>query len=72
MPIELWWWVKPLFETGYLTLIVFCVIGTLLEKLIPDNKITPILAVFAIAPWVIAPLSVVVWLLTNILIMIWR
>lgn len=72
MPIEFWWWVEPLFFTGYLTIIVLGILGMLIDKAWPGNLFSYVLAVLAIAPWLICFLAVVVWLLTNILIIIWR
>ena len=73
MPIELWWWVPPLFETGLLSLVVFAIIATLVDKMFPQSWILPaIIAFIAITPWLVCCASVVIWLITNILILIWR
>lgn len=72
MPIKLWWWVSPLCGTGYLTLLVFGGLAVLIDKAKPYNTISSIFAWIAFAPWLISILSTVVWLLINVLILIWR
>lgn len=72
MPIKLWWWVSPLFLTGWITFIFFSVASVIADKVCNKDWIPAVLAAIAIAPWVICGLSVVVLLVTNILIFIWR
>lgn len=72
MPIEFWWWVKPLWFTGYVTALTLGVAAIILDEAKPDSVLSNILAVLALAPWAISFVSVVVWLLINILILIWR
>lgn len=74
MPIELWWWLEPLFETGLLTMIIFGFLCYLLNEVdgMTANIIRNISLLLAVAPWVIASLSVIVWFVINILILIWR
>ena len=72
MPIELWWWVEPMFYTGLLTLFVVGVPSLWLDDAMPRSWLPELLAVLAIAPLVICLGSVIVWLLTNALIVIWR
>ena len=69
MADELWmWWMKSLFFTGVVTIVVFCGIAELIDKLKPDSKLVPISTLIGVLPWVIDILSVVVWLL----VLIWR
>ena len=72
MPIELWWWVKPLFETGILTLLIFGIATILVGKVRPDSICSFIFAIIGILPWAICAITVAAWLITNILILIWR
>ena len=72
MPIELWWWVIPLWFTGYLTAVVFGAAAYLLDTVIPDTPVPIICAIIAVMPWVICALAGVVWLIANALIVIWR
>lgn len=72
MPIELWWWVEPLFETGFLTLVTLTVAGLLLDQVIPHSPIPMVIACAGILPWVICVLAFFGWLITNVLILIWR
>ena len=71
MPIGLWWWIEPLFETGIVTLILFTPFAVLFEKTGRPSLAT-FVAFMAVAPLVFVPLNVVLWFVTNILIMIWR
>ena len=73
MPIEFWWWIEPLWLTGFLTLIIFGTIGAIREKINPyGNPISGILAALAVGPWCICALSVIAWLVINALVLIWR
>lgn len=72
MPIELWWWVEPLFYTGLLTLFVVGVPSIWLADAMPRSRLPELLMVLAIAPLVVCFGIVIVWLLTNALIVIWR
>lgn len=72
MPIELWWWVGPLFFTGFLVAIICILVGYILERIWPGNIATVIIAVVGILPWAVCAVSILVWLIANILIIIWR
>ena len=72
MPIEFWWWIEPMFNTGFVTLFVCAIIAVLIEKAFPYNSVSMFFAVLTIVPWLISALSVAVWLLVNVLILIWR
>ena len=72
MPIELWWWVVPLFLTGWLTLLTFGIAAILIDAAYPDSICSYLFAIIACLPWVICAATVVVWLIVNILILIWR
>ena len=67
MPIELWWWLKPLYQTSILWLILFGGIAGLTK-----SKSGEILAVIAIAPLAVCIASSIMWFLMNVLIWIWR
>lgn len=72
MPIELWWWVEPLYLTGFLAMFVLIPIAVLIDKVKPYNIFSAFLAVIAIAPPAASGLSLVVWLIINALVFIWR
>lgn len=74
MPIEFWWWIEPLWLTGFLTVVIFGTIGAIREKIKPSYKdiVSDILAALAIGPWCICALSVIAWLVINALVLIWR
>lgn len=72
MPIEFWWWIEPLWLTGFLMLLVFTPLAALFDKAMPHKRISDIFAVLAILPFVVSAASVVVWLVINALILIWR
>ncbi len=72
MPIEFWWWIEPLWLTGYLALVIFGILSLLLDKAKPDSLISNICAIIAFLPWVVSAASVIVWLIINALILIWR
>lgn len=71
MAIELWWWIKPLFETGLVTLLVIGVPAIWMAR-VGCYRISVIMAIVAVAPYVVTILSVLVWLLGNVMISIWR
>ena len=71
MPIEIWWWMKPLFYTGWLTLIVLGLASIGLDKVKPGNFASIIMIVLAVAPWLACFGAFLVWLVANILILIW-
>jgi hypothetical protein len=72
MPIELWPWAGKLFYTGWLTLMILGPIGIWVDNAKPGSKVALVLAILAIAPIAIFAVTVAVWIVTNILIMIWR
>lgn len=72
MPIKLWWWVSPLFLTGWIFFIFFGIAAIVVDAVCNNNWVPAVLVAIAIAPWVVCAVSVVVWLVTNILILIWR
>lgn len=72
MPIELWWWVEPLFDTGFLTIMLAAVIAHVVDKNTSSTVIPAIVVAIGIAPWIICVCSVLVWFVTNVLIIIWR
>lgn len=72
MPIELWPWVGKLFFTGGLTLVILGAISIWVDNAKPGSTVALVLAILSIAPLAICAVAVIVWLLTNILIVIWR
>ena len=72
MAIELWWWVGKLFYTGLLALLILGPIGIWVDNVKPGSTVALVLVILAIAPFAICAVTVVGWLLTNILIVIWR
>ena len=70
MPIELWWWVKPLFETGFFTLVLLGPIAAWMGN--RAYWIGLVLACIAVAPYVVTIVSALVWLLCNVMLLIWR
>ena len=73
MPIEMWWWVEPLFYTSFLWFVIIGVIAALIECQTGEIGWPAILMlVIAVAPMVVCMASVVVWFVINILVLIWR
>lgn len=72
MAIELWWWVVPLALTGWITFILFGLATIIVDKVSNSHRVPVILAFIATAPWVICVLSVIAWLVANIMVAIWR
>lgn len=72
MPIELWPWVGKLFFTGWLTLLIFVPLSIWIDEAKPGSTVALILVILGLAPIAICAVTVVGWLLTNILIVIWR
>lgn len=72
MPIELWPWVGKLFLTGWLTLLILGPISIWVDDAKPGSTVALVLVILAIAPFAICAVTVAVWLVTNILIVIWR
>ena len=71
MPIALWWWIEPTFETGIVTLMLFTPVAVLFEKMQRPSLAT-FAAIMALLPFAFVALTVGVWLVTNVLIVIWR
>ena len=72
MPIEFWWWIVPLFMTDVIFVIIAFAVVKVIELFNPASIFIDILAWIALAPLVVCGLSVVVWFVTNVLILIWR
>ena len=72
MPIELFWWIKPLFLTGLVTSITLLPIAVLIADARGDNGLTDALFVLGIMPIVATVLAVAAWLFGNVFILIWR
>lgn len=74
MPVEFWWWIEPLWLTGFLTVVIFGTIGAIREKIKHsyEDIVSDILMALAIGPWCICALSVIAWLAINVLVLIWR
>lgn len=69
--IEFWWWIKPLFLTGFVMAIVFCPIAELLDK--SEHYYLAIsVSILAMLPWIACGASVIVWFFSNLMIWIWR
>jgi hypothetical protein len=64
MPIEISWWVSPLFDTGYLTFFILTLTG-----MIWSNNF---LVLSGLIPWAIDLVYIVVWFIANMLVLIWR
>lgn len=69
--IEVWWWIKPLFLTGYVTAIVFVPIAAWLDESGHFNLARSV-AVLGMLPWLAGGASVIVWFFSNLMIWIWR
>lgn len=69
MAIELWWWLKPLFETSLVTFILFLVFAWLFEE---TRTCSLIMLIIAIAPLAVCFVSVFAWFLCNLMVEIWR
>ena len=74
MPIELWWWIRPLLMTGFVTVVILGIIALILIRV--EQRWSDILAVIltaiAVAPILASCGSAVVWFFANILVSIWR
>lgn len=68
---SLWWWVEPLFLTGWMTIVISAVLAWLLDKLKPNYWANTIILLIGLLPWVIVVLSIVIWIFSNIFIIIW-
>ena len=72
MPIEFWWWISPMAATGFITMIIFMIVATIVDGIYPSHWVTAVLSFLAVLPWMIAIASTIIWIVTNILILIWR
>jgi hypothetical protein len=72
MPIELGWWVLPMFKTGVIFIFLLGLPALLLEDAKPDNLISTVLLWFAVSPLLVSVFFLIVWFLANVLIIIWR
>ena len=72
MPIEFWWWIEPLFETGLLTLFLCGGVGMILDDVMRDSAVPFIIIFVGFLPSVISILSCFAWVIANALFLIWR
>lgn len=72
MAVEFWWWIWPMFKTGFVTLVVFGIPACVYDAVRPYAKLPKILAVLALAPWAISTCGALVWGVINALVLIWR
>ena len=72
MPIELWWWIKPLILTGGVSMFVFIPVAIVVDKVHSNCLAAKILSAVAVAPWIVGGLAVACWFVLNMLISIWR
>lgn len=72
MPIEFWWWIEPLFETGMLTLLLCGGVGMILADVMRDSAVPFIIIFVGFLPGVISILSCFAWVIANALFLIWR
>lgn len=68
---SLWWWVEPLFLTGWMTIVISAVLAWLLDKLKPNYWASTIILLIGLLPWAIVVLSIIIWIFSNIFIIIW-
>lgn len=71
MLIKMWWWVKPLLETGVVTLFLIGIPACSLSGSKVKETIANILLFFAISPLLTSLVSVIVWLVVNVFVIIW-
>lgn len=67
----LWWWVEPLFLTGWMTIVISSTLAWLLDKLKPNYWANTIILLIGLLPWAIVVLSIIIWIFSNIFIIIW-
>lgn len=75
MPIELWWWIKPLFLTGFVIVIIVVPLAIWIDNKSAKRwvaKVTEVMILVASLPWIVCSACVVTWVLSNIFILIWR
>lgn len=72
MPIELWWWIVPLLETGIFVILLFGAFALILNDVKPYSNIPLVIVLIGSLPTVIAVLGWFMWLMGNVLFVIWR
>lgn len=72
MPIEIWWWLEPMCETGMLTMLICGGFSLLLGEIMYKATVPIIIALIGILPFVISFFGFVAWILTNAMYVIWR
>ena len=72
MPIELWWWVEPLVDTGCVTCIVGAVVAIMVGVITNKWALAMILLLISVSPLVVGLFSAFVWRFVCIMILIWR
>ena len=73
MPIEMWWWAEHPFYTSFFWFVIIGVIAGLIKYHTGKTGWPAILMlVIAVMPMVVCMASVVVWFVTNSLVLIWR
>lgn len=72
MPIELWWWIVPLLETGILVILPFGAFALILNDAKPYSNVPLVIVLIGSLPTVIAVLGWFMWLVENVLFVIWR
>lgn len=72
MPIEPWWWIVPLLETGIFVILLFGAIALMINDAKPYSNVPLVIVLIGSMPTVIAALGWFVWLMGNVLFVIWR
>lgn len=72
MPIELWWWVKPLFVTGLITMMVGFAVIMLVNTITEGDRVCGIIFCISLSPLLVSVLCGVGWFFANLLILVWR
>ena len=72
MPIEFWWWIKPLILTGTLFMFILTPIAVYVERNCNRPKLMNLLLTLMFGPVVVGILSIFGWFISNLLILIWR
>lgn len=72
MPIELWWWIEPLFKTSFLFIVLFGGLAVIISEFTFKDTVPLVLVLIATIPFLITGISVFAWLLINFLVFIWR
>ena len=72
MPIEPWWWIVPLLEIGIFVILLFGAIALMINDAKPYSNVPLVIVLIGSMPTVIAALGWFVWLMGNVLFVIWR